>query len=306
MREINSVKFTLRQRNVMRPLMLRVTPATIATFVGTVTLLAAAGGAIGYAVGAKHNQPNTIVTNKAQIAPVITPKQQIDMVNNRVAEMQAQVLRLDALTQHVAESAHMPIKEFSLENNPKGAKGGPLLEEVSVLGEDNLDVRLQELSQLIEEKENQLRTLDSMLANKRVQSNQNYLANLPVRTGAITSRFGYRSDPFTQHVAFHSGMDFSGPQGTNIYAVASGIVSFAGIKSGYGNVIEITHGDGYVTRYAHAKHLAAKVGDLVSKDEVIAYMGSTGRSTGTHLHYEVLVNGKQIDPMGFVSLALKK
>ncbi|MBP9216054.1 MAG: M23 family metallopeptidase, partial [Agitococcus sp.] len=145
-----------------------------------------------------------------------------------------------------------------------------------------------------------------MLANKRVQSNQNYLANLPVRTGAITSRFGYRSDPFTQHVAFHSGMDFSGPQGTNIYAVASGIVSFAGIKSGYGNVIEITHGDGYVTRYAHAQHLAAKVGDLVSKDEVIAYMGSTGRSTGTHLHYEVLVNGKQIDPMGFVSLALKK
>jgi hypothetical protein len=103
MREINSVKFTLRQRNVMRPLMLRVTPATIATFVGTVTLLAAAGGAIGYAVGAKHNQPNTIVTNKAQIAPVISAKQQqIDMVNNRVAEMQAQLLRLDALTQHVA------------------------------------------------------------------------------------------------------------------------------------------------------------------------------------------------------------
>jgi len=306
MREINSVKFTLRQRNVMRPLMLRVTPATIATFVGTVTLLAAAGGAIGYAVGAKHNQPSAVIANKAQITPVLSSKQQIDMVNNRMAEMQAQLLRLDALTQHVAESAHVPVREFSIENNVKGAKGGPLLEELSILGEDNLDVRLQELSQLIEEKENQLRTLDSMLANKRVQSNQNYLANLPVRTGAITSRFGYRSDPFTQRVAFHSGMDFSGPQGTNIYAVASGIVSFAGIKSGYGNVIEITHGDGYVTRYAHAKHLAAKVGDLVSKDEVIAYMGSTGRSTGTHLHYEVLVNGKQIDPMGFVSLALKK
>lgn len=300
------MKFTLRQRNVMRPLMLRVTPATIATFVGTVTLLAAAGGAIGYAVGAKHNQPNAIVADKTQIAPVISSKQQVDMVNNRMAEMQAQLLRLDALTQHVAQSAHVPVREFTLESNAKGAKGGPLLDEMSVLGESNIDIRLQELSQLIEEKENQLRTLDSVLANKRIQRNQNYLANLPVRTGEITSKFGYRSDPFNNRVAFHAGMDFSGPQGTNIYAVASGIVSFAGVKNGYGNVIEITHGDGYMTRYAHAQNLAAKVGDLVSKDEVIAYMGSTGRSTGTHLHYEVLVNGKQIDPMSFVSLALKK
>ncbi len=300
------MKFTLRQRNVMRPLMLRVTPATIATFVGTVTLLAAAGGAIGYAVGAKHNQPNAIVADKTQIAPVISSKQQVDMVNNRMAEMQAQLLRLDALTQHVAQSAHVPVREFTLESNAKGAKGGPLLDEMSVLGGNNIDIRLQELSQLIEEKENQLRTLDSVLANKRIQRNQNYLANLPVRTGEITSKFGYRSDPFNNRVAFHAGMDFSGPQGANIYAVASGIVSFAGVKNGYGNVIEITHGDGYMTRYAHAQNLAAKVGDLVSKDEVIAYMGSTGRSTGTHLHYEVLVNGKQIDPMSFVSLALKK
>jgi murein DD-endopeptidase MepM/ murein hydrolase activator NlpD len=228
------------------------------------------------------------------------------MVNNRMAEMQAQLLRLDALTQHVAQSAHVPVREFTLESNAKGAKGGPLLDEMSVLGESNIDIRLQELSQLIEEKENQLRTLDSVLANKRIQRNQNYLANLPVRTGEITSKFGYRSDPFNNRVAFHAGMDFSGPQGANIYAVASGIVSFAGVKNGYGNVIEITHGDGYMTRYAHAQNLAAKVGDLVSKDEVIAYMGSTGRSTGTHLHYEVLVNGKQIDPMSFVSLALKK
>lgn len=306
-REINSVKFILRQRNAMRPLMLRVTPATIATFVGTVTLLATAGGAIGYAVGAKHNQPSVIVVaGKAQATPVITPKQQIEIVNSRVADMQAQLLRLDALTQHMAESVHMPAREFSIENNPKGAKGGPLLEEVSVLGEDNIDMRLQELSQLIEEKENQLRTLDSVLANKRIQNNQNYLANLPVRDGSITSTFGYRSDPFNKRVAFHSGMDFSGPQGANIYAVASGMVSFAGVKSGYGNVIEISHGNGYVTRYAHAQRLASKVGDLVSKDQVVAYMGSTGRSTGTHLHYEVIVNGKQIDPMSFVSVALKK
>lgn len=101
-------------------------------------------------------------------------------------------------------------------------------------------------------------------------------------------------------------MDFSGAEGEDIYAVAAGIVSFAGQKSGYGNVIEVTHGDGYITRYAHAQRLAAKEGDMVAKDQVIAYMGSTGRSTGTHLHYEVLVNGKQIDPMTYVSMALKR
>lgn len=300
------MKFNLWHRNAVRPMMLRLTPVTIATFVGTMTLLATAGGAIGYAIGAKNNQPTAIAAHKEQAAPVISSKQQIDLMNNRVAEMQAQLLRLDALTQHMAETARVPAKEFSLENNSKGAKGGPLLEEVSVLGEDNLDIRLQELSQLIEEKESQLKSLDSLLANKRIQNNQNYLANLPVRDGSITSRYGYRSDPFNSRVAFHAGMDFSGPHGANIYAVASGIVSFAGVKNGYGNVIEVSHGNGYVTRYAHAYRLAAKQGDLVAKDQVIAYMGSTGRSTGTHLHYEVIVNGKQIDPMSFVSVALKK
>ncbi|MFO1391275.1 MAG: M23 family metallopeptidase [Agitococcus sp.] len=300
------MKFNLWHRNAMRPLMLRITPVTIATFVGTMTLLASAGGAIGYAIGAKNNQTTQVVVNQTSATPTITPKQQLELVNNRVAEMQAQLIRLDALTQHMAESARVPVREFSLESNPKGAKGGPLLEQVSVLGEDNIDMRLQELSQLIEEKENQLRTLDNLLTNKRIQNNQNYLANLPVRDGSITSQFGYRSDPFNKRVAFHAGMDFSGPHGANIYAVASGIVSFAGVKNGYGNVIEISHGNGYVTRYAHAYRLAAKQGDLVSKDQVVAYMGSTGRSTGTHLHYEVIVNGKQIDPMSFVSVALKK
>lgn len=300
----------LWQRHAVRPLMLHLTPTTILTFAAAIALLVAAMGAVGYAMGAKNNQPETIVQSRIQKAPstavAISPQQQMALMNDRVAQMQAQLLRLDVLTQRMAESARVPVREFSLENNAKGAKGGPLLEEMSVLGEDNIDIRLQELSQLIEEKESQLRALDNVLSNKRIQNNQHYLANLPVRDGTITSHYGYRSDPFNNRVAFHSGMDFSGPHGTHIYAVASGIVSFAGVKSGYGNVIEISHGNGYVTRYAHAHRLAAKLGDLVAKDQIVAYMGSTGRSTGTHLHYEVLVNGQQIDPMSFVSVALKK
>ena len=224
-------------------------------------------------------------------------------MNERMAEMQARLLRLDALGQHMAESAHINSQEFELDS--KGAKGGPLVNELTMLGDNSIDVRLQELSQLMEQKEAQLQALDSVLMSKRLLSNNNYLANLPVRKGAITSTFGYRTDPFTGHAAFHAGMDFSGVQGTDIYSVAAGVVSFSGVKSGYGNVIEVTHGNGYVTRYAHAQSLVARVGDMVAKDQLIAYMGSTGRSTGTHLHYEVIENGKQIDPATYVSLAMK-
>ncbi|HRH91437.1 MAG TPA: M23 family metallopeptidase [Agitococcus sp.] len=299
------MKFPLWRQYAMRPLMLRLTPATIATFLGTVGLLASAVGAVGYAVGTKNTEPvKHLVVSQQSTVSTTQPEQQLQAVNQRVAEMQAQLLRLDALTQQMAQSAHVPVQEFTID--PKGAKGGPLLEEMSVLGEDNIDLRLQELSTLIAQKEAQIKALDRILSQKKWQSNLNYLANLPVRQGAITSTYGYRTDPFTGRTAFHAGMDFSGAEGEDIYAVAAGIVSFAGQKSGYGNVIEVTHGDGYITRYAHAQRLAAKEGDMVAKDQVIAYMGSTGRSTGTHLHYEVLVNGKQIDPMTYVSMALKR
>ena len=299
------MKFPLWRQYAMRPLMLRLTPATIATFLGTVGLLASAVGAVGYAVGTKNTEPvKQLVVSQQSTVSTTQPEQQLQAVNQRVAEMQAQLLRLDALTQQMAQSAHVPVQEFTID--PKGAKGGPLLEEMSVLGEDNIDLRLQELSTLIAQKEAQIKALDRILSQKKWQSNLNYLANLPVRQGAITSTYGYRTDPFTGRTAFHAGMDFSGAEGEDIYAVAAGIVSFAGQKSGYGNVIEVTHGDGYITRYAHAQRLAAKEGDMVAKDQVIAYMGSTGRSTGTHLHYEVLVNGKQIDPMTYVSMALKR
>lgn len=301
------MKIPVWRRYAVRPLMLRLTPATLATFVGAVGLLSVAGGAVGYAVGAKSTEQNAqVVASPVQqnSAESQAQAEQLKAMNERVAEMQAQLLRLDALGQHVAESAHVSSPEFEL--NSKDSRGGPLLGEVSLLGEENIDLRLQELSQLMAQKEAQLQALDNVLMSKRMQNSQNYLANLPVRKGSITSTFGYRTDPFTGRAAFHSGMDFSGPQGTDIYAVAPGVVSYAGLKSGYGNVIEVTHGNGYVTRYAHAQSLVAKVGDLVTKDQLIAYMGSTGRSTGTHLHYEVLENGKQIDPATYINIAMKK
>lgn len=299
------MKLPLWQHYAKRPLTLRLTPSTIATFVGAVSLISITGLAVGYVVGAKTGDTKPLTTTTVVTTSIADQQQaqQLKAMNERMAEMQARLLRLDALGQHMAESAHINSQEFELDS--KGAKGGPLVNELTMLGDNSIDVRLQELSQLMEQKEAQLQALDSVLMSKRLQSNNNYLANLPVRKGAITSTFGYRTDPFTGHAAFHAGMDFSGVQGTDIYSVAAGVVSFSGVKSGYGNVIEVTHGNGYVTRYAHAQSLVARVGDRVAKDQLIAYMGSTGRSTGTHLHYEVIENGKQIDPASYVNLAMK-
>ncbi|HEX5360445.1 MAG TPA: M23 family metallopeptidase [Fluviicoccus sp.] len=302
------MKLPAWRRYAIKPLTLRLTPATMGTFATVLAFLALAGGIIGYAVGANQPSAPVVLSNAAAPAAakaVATEDAQIQVMNQRIAELQARMMRLDALGQHLAESANLKSGEFNFD--PKGPSGGPLMQDLSVAGErpQILD-RLQTLSAEIERRETQLQALDSVLAGKRLQDNRQYLGNLPVRQGTVTSTFGYRTDPFTGHAAFHAGMDFSGPEGTDIYAVAPGVVVFAGIRSGYGNVIEIDHGNGYITRYAHARSILARPGDRVAKDQLIALMGNTGRSTGTHLHYEVLQNNRQIDPATFVHLALRK
>jgi murein DD-endopeptidase MepM/ murein hydrolase activator NlpD len=116
----------------------------------------------------------------------------------------------------------------------------------------------------------------------------------------MSSGFGYRSDPFTGGGAMHAGLDFKGPIGTPILAAADGRVTFAGSQGGYGNTIEITHSNGLVTRYAHLSGFNATVGTEVKRGVQIGRMGSTGRSTGSHLHFEVRINGAAINPMKFL------
>jgi murein DD-endopeptidase MepM/ murein hydrolase activator NlpD len=125
-------------------------------------------------------------------------------------------------------------------------------------------------------------------------------AGKPVGAGAISSYFGQRMDPFTGEEGFHKGLDFAGTAGEPVMAVAAGIVTWAGERSGYGTLVEINHGNGYITRYAHNESTLVTVGQSVSRGEHIALMGSTGHSTGPHVHFEVLHNGTQIDPLIFV------
>ena len=125
-------------------------------------------------------------------------------------------------------------------------------------------------------------------------------SHLPASLEFISSGFGYRSDPFTGEAALHSGLDFRGPMGAPIHAAANGTVTFAGSKSGYGNCVEISHGNGMVTRYAHMSAFRARVGQSVAAGDVIGAIGSTGRSTGPHLHFEVRINDRAVNPRPFL------
>jgi len=127
------------------------------------------------------------------------------------------------------------------------------------------------------------------------------LAGRPISRGWMSSRFGRRVDPITGAMAWHAGVDFAGKEGADVIAVASGVVVFAGVRSGYGKMIELNHGGGYKTRYGHHQDLLVEAGDVVKRGQVIGSIGSTGRSTGPHVHFEVLKNGKKVDPKRYVA-----
>jgi Membrane proteins related to metalloendopeptidases len=158
---------------------------------------------------------------------------------------------------------------------------------------------LDDLTRQIKDRERQLSVLESMISTRNL-SHQIVPGGRPVTQGWISSYFGHRADPFTGRKAFHRGVDFAGPAGAQVVAVASGVVTYTKERFGYGKTVEINHGNGYVTRYAHNQRVLVNVGDTVKKGQPIALIGSTGRSTGPHLHFEVLKQGRAVDPMSFV------
>jgi murein DD-endopeptidase MepM/ murein hydrolase activator NlpD len=278
-----------------RPVTVQLRPRMLLSAAAMVVVLCVALGSAGYWVASQFITPDRALVQSGSA----DSRDQLKAMTARMVEMQARLIRLDALGEHLAESANLNTEEFDFKKKPP--MGGPLTQELTVLGDrPAVMTRLQELSAEIDQKEAQLEAIDSLLSGRRSQP-KSYLANMPVRSGYVTSTYGYRSDPFTGRTAFHGGIDFAGPEGTHVYAVAPGIVTWAGEKTGYGNMVEVSHGDGMSTRYAHASRVAVKVGDLVGKDQLVAYMGSTGRSTGPHLHYEVLRNGAQVDPATYIA-----
>lgn len=222
----------------------------------------------------------------------------LDGIALRVGQMQAEITRLNAVGEHLAKKAKLDISEFDFNVLP--AQGSAEVNDsVESFGEGQLLTDIKQLEELISVRQQQLEMLDIFSSNK-ILSQTIRPAGLPVQKGWLSSHFGYRADPFSGKRTFHHGVDIAGKNGSNVVAVASGIVTFADDKNGYGYLIEIDHGEGYVTRYGHNKEILIKTGDLVKQSDVIAKMGSTGRSTGPHVHFEVLKNGKKINPRKFL------
>ncbi len=279
-----------------RPLTLQLKPRLLASAFAGLLCLSAVVGAGGYWVSS-HVFAHGDTTEVSRADDL--KQEELRAMSSRMADIQAHMMRIDALGAHLAEDAKLKGDEFDFSRKPP--MGGPEEPLSASLDGDQVQRRIGSLSEEMLVREAQLMALQSVLQSRSQQ--QVNLDNMPVRDGYMTSSFGYRTDPFTGRTAFHGGIDFAGSEGTDVFTVADGVVTYAGPRTGYGNVVEVNHGDGLVTRYAHARSVAVKVGDVVSKDQLVAYMGSTGRSTGPHLHYEVLRNGKQIDPAGFIRVA---
>ncbi|MCG9697762.1 M23 family metallopeptidase [Shewanella sp. Isolate11] len=220
---------------------------------------------------------------------------QLAMLVTHVARMQAKVSRLEALGQQVA-------KDYKLEDqfdfSSEVGVGG-----LSELGSNiELDQLIQDMDKLVSRIDNnnvQLSLLETVTSNLHIDD-ERYISGRPIQKGWLSSHYGLRNDPFNGRRTMHKGIDFAGKEGADVVATAGGVVTWAGSMFGYGELIEIDHGNGLHTRYGHNKSLSVAVGDVVAKGQSIAKMGSTGRSTGPHVHYEVLRGGQQIDPKKYV------
>lgn len=215
----------------------------------------------------------------------------------KLGEMQAQLLRLDALGERVAKIAGIRPEEFNFRELP--GRGGAITSDARSMTMEELQHALDQVARSVDHRTDYMDIVESEFLSTQVR--QALLPrNTPVSEGFIGSRYGMRTDPFTGQVAMHSGVDFAAPTGTPIFAAAGGVVTVAEKNPVYGNMVEVDHGNDLRTRYAHASKLLVKAGDIVKRGQKLAEVGSTGRSTGPHLHFEVHVKGVPQNPSKFL------
>ncbi len=228
----------------------------------------------------------------------------LDALTLKLAALQGRITRLDALGERLTAIGKLDDGEFDFSEGP--AVGGPeeAVDSEQLYSKPSLLDAIDQLANQIDSREQQLDLLDKLLSNRTIHD-ESFLAGLPIKKGWLSSRFGRRTDPFTGKSAWHNGVDFAGKRGSDVVSVAAGVVVWSGLRSGYGLLVEVNHGNGYITRYAHNQESSVQVGDIVSRGQNIAKMGSSGRSTGPHVHFEVLLNGKAQDPVRYIYRASK-
>jgi len=261
------------------------------------------GGKIGLLLEQNiDNLQDELVSQREELEQTKTfADRQVQALSLKLAEMQARLVRLDALGERLTTMADIDDGEFDFRKQPP--MGGP---EAALEGAPGQDIHLlfSELEFQIDSREHQLNILESLLVNRQF-SEDSSIAGMPVEKGWVSSSYGMRTDPFNGSKSWHKGVDFASALGANVVAVGSGVVTWSGSYNQYGNMVEIDHGEGFVTRYAHNQDNKVKVGDLVQRGQVIAAMGSTGRSTGPHLHFEVYKNGRAVDPSSYIRKTLR-
>lgn len=265
-------------------------------------LFASALGTVGYWVGQSQQASSSISSIQKEIKlqrklinqTRFNARADLDGLAARLGEVQAHAMRLNALGQKLVSIAKLDRGEFNFEESPGvGGPDEPGIQEMDFGSE--IDAVIAEL----EDREQQLGVLENILVSSHMEE-EVFPEGRPIQRGWISSYYGTRTNPFTGKLQFHKGMDFAAKSGSDVLAVAGGVVTWSGKRYGYGNLVEINHGNGYITRYGHNKSNLVEVGSTVKKGQIISLMGSTGRSTGPHVHFEVIKNGRQINPQKFV------
>jgi hypothetical protein len=244
-------------------------------------------------------------TLEAQQQELVTIRRESDRMvgalTRRFADLQGRLVRMEAVGKLMMVVADLDLDEFDFSQPP--AFGGPDESEggdpVPVVVPDFVAM-VEQLSEQILTRQQQLDVLNGLIHDRQFFADLK-LTGRPVDKGWQSSGFGRRLDPFTGQMAWHGGLDFAAPKGSRVRAVAGGVVVFAGRQGAYGNLVEINHGNGYSTRYAHSSANLVAVGDVVRKGDVIATVGSSGRATGPHVHFEVLKDGRSVDPARYVA-----
>jgi murein DD-endopeptidase MepM/ murein hydrolase activator NlpD len=220
----------------------------------------------------------------------------LQLMATRLGELQAQVLHLDTLGDRLAGIAGIK-REAPPASKPVAGQGGAFVP--APLGADELQREIDRLSREVDVRADELAVLETRFLEQRVKERL-LPTTLPVKEAFLGSPFGHRSDPILGQRAMHEGIDFNAETGTPVVAAADGVVLAAGWQSDFGNMIEVDHGDGLTTRYAHLSRMNAKAGSLIKRGERIGAVGSTGRSTGSHLHFEVRMLGVAQNPASFL------
>ena len=280
-------------------------PLAVAGFATVLIAILATAFSLGMKIGESRSAPRgvsswalTLSEQQSEIKELKAELQRrVDAVAMRIGQMNAHVIRLDALGKRLTQMANIDKREFDFESQP--AVGGPESDIGASMQAPDLNALLNGLEQKISSRDAQLAALENALMSKKLDE-QIRPDGRPVREGHISSYFGERQDPFNGHQAFHKGIDFASAQGEDVIAVAAGVVTFAGEKAGYGNLVEVSHGNGLVTRYGHNESIVVGVGRTVARGDTLAHVGSTGRSTGPHVHFEVLENGQNVNPLKFI------